>query len=84
MDNKQKMNVLFILGFILAFISLAAAGGAAFVGYYMNKTEWAAVIGGAGAMCAFIGIILAYCSKPKVKKRKKRKKLIDNPENDVI
>ena len=73
MDNKQKMNVLFILGFILAFISLAAAGAAAFVGYYMNKTEWAAVIGGAGALCAFIGIILAYCSKPKVKKRKKRK-----------
>ena len=56
MDNKQKMNVLFILGFILAFISLAAAGG----------------------------IILAYCSKPKVKKRKKRKKIIDNPEGDVI
>lgn len=75
MDNKQKMNVLFILGFILAFISLAAAGAAAFVGYYMNKTEWAAVIGGAGALCAFIGIILAYCSKPKVKKRKKRKKV---------
>ncbi len=63
MDNKQKMNVLFILGFILAFISLAAAGG---------------------ALCAFIGIILAYCSKPKVKKRKKRKKIIDNPEGDVI
>lgn len=79
MDNKQKMNVLFILGFILAFISLAAAGGAAFVGYYMNKTEWAAVIGGAGALCAFIGIILAYCSKPKVKKRKKEKRLLTIP-----
>ena len=79
MDNKQKMNVLFILGFILAFISLAAAGAAAFVGYYMNKTEWAAVIGGAGALCAFIGIILAYCSKPKVKNGKKEKRLLTIP-----
>ena len=78
MDNKQKMNVLFILGFILAFISLAAAMGA------VETLVVVPVIGGAGALCAFIGIILAYCSKPKVKKRKKRKKIIDNPEGDVI
>ena len=38
-------------------------------------------MGGAGALLAFVGIILAYYSKPKAKKSEM---IIDNPENDVI
>ena len=81
MGQKQKMNALFIIGFILAIISVAAAGAAAYVAYEMNKEDIAAIIGGAAALAAFVGIILAYCSKTRVKKRKKH---IDNPDDDVI
>ena len=81
MDDKQKMNGLFIAGFVLAVISVALAGGAAYVGYYMNKYELAVIMGGAGALLAFVGIILAYYSKPKAKNSEM---IIDNPENDVI
>lgn len=81
MKQKQKMNGLFIAGFVIAIVSVVACGCAAFVGYYLRKTEWAAVIGAAGALLAFVGIILTYCSKPKAKKREM---IIDNSDEDVL
>ena len=79
--DKQKMNFLYVAGFVLAILSMLTAGAAAFVGYYQNKTDLAIIVGGAGALIALVGIILTYCSKPKPKISEK---IIDNPENDVL
>lgn len=69
MDEKRKMNGLFVAGFVLAIVSVLACGGAALLGFWYHQNEWAAVVGGAGAFLAFLGIIFAYCSKPKKEKK---------------
>ena len=42
--DKQKMNFLYVAGFVLAILSMLTAGAAAFVGYYQNKTDLAIII----------------------------------------
>lgn len=61
----KKMNGLYRAGFILALCCVPCALGAMAAGYLLEKIRLAMLIGGLGALCALVGIILTYYSKPK-------------------
>ena len=64
------MNGLFVAAFVLALVGMACALGAMTLAYLVKNIELAVLAGAGGALCVFVGIILAYNSKPK--KNKKR------------
>ncbi|MBQ1350470.1 MAG: hypothetical protein IIY61_07380 [Ruminococcus sp.] len=66
----KKMNGLFVAAFVLALVGMACALGAMTLAYLVKNIELAVLAGAGGALCVFVGIILAYNSKPK--KNKKR------------
>ena len=70
----KKMNGLFVAAFVLALVGMACALGAITLAYLVKNIELAVLAGAGGALCVFVGIILAYNSKPK----KEKQKTIDN------
>ena len=66
----NKMNGLFVAAFVLALVGVACALGAVAAAYLLKKTELAVLVGAGGTLCAFVGIILAYRSKPKKEEQK--------------
>lgn len=61
----KKMNGLYIAAFVLVLVSGAFACGAIAAAYLLKATELAVLLGAAGTLCAFVGVIFAYKSKPK-------------------
>lgn len=61
----MKMNGKFKAGFILLLFSLACAVVVGVVGFLLKKASIAQAVGAVGAVCAFIGILLAMRSGKK-------------------
>ncbi|MER2080682.1 MAG: hypothetical protein ABS876_04070 [Ruminococcus sp.] len=61
----KKMNRLYTAAFVLALACVPFGLAAMAAVYLFQKTELAVLFGAVGALCAFVGIVLAYVSKPK-------------------
>ena len=78
--NKRKMNFLYKISFIISLLCVPLLVLSLIFAYKFEKTLLANIFSGSGVLLAFIGIILAMCSKPKKIKPKKRRKKKAEPE----
>lgn len=71
------MNKRFRAGFILALVAVVLVIAAMVVGYWLNKHRIGAAIGGLSALCAAVGIMLAYFGKPRMPKQENKPEDVD-------
>ena len=65
MKKAEKMNVLYLIGFILLFVCLALFAAAIVLMLVVENTVWGVIVSVAGVCLCLVAIILTMCSKPK-------------------
>ncbi len=81
MEKPKKMNVLYLIAFILMCVCLVLLVAGIAVAYLLEQPTLSAVFTGGGSVLALTGIILAMLSKPK-KQKIKNPEIIDFESSD--